>query len=44
MLTEDVTEQIVKLAMARMKEDMRSAEEARQESEVRDRRSASDAF
>lgn len=43
-MTDEMTDRIVKLAVARMKEEMRSEEDARQESEVRDRRSEPDPF
>jgi hypothetical protein len=38
-MTDEMIERIVKLAAARMKEDLRSEEDARQRAEVRERRS-----
>lgn len=44
MLTEEVMEQIVRRAISRLKEEQHSEDQARQEREVRDRRSDTEPF
>ncbi len=43
-MTDEMMERIIKLAVTRMKEEMRSQESARQENEIPGRRSESDLF
>lgn len=44
MMNDEMLERIVRLAVARLKAEMRSDEASREEQEVRDRRSESDPF